>query len=274
MTEQTQQHPIEVWLRGNKSTFELALANKDLTFDPFMAAVIQDCIRTPKLLQVARANPNSLKEALLACANAGLLPGSAYDQFYLVPFGNRIQGITGYKGMCDVAYRHPRVHSVEAFVVYEDETFRFEPGRGELTHLWNPEGDRSDGKIVAAYARATLTDPKGQHVVDKPVYWVMTRKEIDTLMRRSQAYRNAERKGKDSPWHTDYPKMARKTVLRALMNGGAVPRHHTLAPLLIAEADMDAAPPAAQPDEPQPDTRTDQLKQKLGVEIPDEQESE
>jgi phage RecT family recombinase len=203
-----------------------------LNFEPFVAAVKQDVLNNPKLAEAFRADPGSAINAMLMAAQMKLVPGSAYEYIYMIPRRNKqkghleVQPMLSYKGMCELAQRHPRVHKVEAFCVYEGEHFRFFPGEGRIEHEWSLEVDRSDDKLIAAYARIVITDPSGQHpIMQDPVVWVMSRKEIEKCRSRSDAWKNAEAKGwTSSPWHTDFPMMARKTVLRAALTKGSVPK--------------------------------------------------
>jgi len=219
-----------------KGDFEKALnyemVSGHLAFEPFMAAVKQDVLSSPKLAQAFEQSPGSAINALLMAAQCKLLPGGSYDLFYLIPRWNKktrcteVQPMISYKGMCELAQRHPRVHKIEAFLVYKGEHFRFLPGEGRVEHEFGLDVDRSDDNLVAAYARVVITDPSGQHPVhDDPVVWVMSRDELLKSRGRSDAWKNAESKGwNSSPWHTDFAMMCRKTVIRAVLTKGSVPR--------------------------------------------------
>lgn len=226
--------------------------NQRIEWNVFTSAVQGDLLRNPKLLEAAAASPSSVLECLLMSATLGLLPGAAYEQFYMVPFKVKgqptVKPIIGYKGLCRVAQRHPRVHSVEAFLVYEGEPCEIDVGEGIVRHRRQFGVDRSDDKILGAYSVIRITAPETHHVVDKPLIWAMDRSEIDAIRNRSQSYRNAEKDWghgpkRDSPWHTDYSKMARKTVLRAHLNGGSVPVDLQLAPMLQREAELETVQP-------------------------------
>ena len=53
----------------------------------------------------------------------------------------------------------------------------------------------------------------------------MSRSELEKSRSRSDAWKNAESKGwNSSPWHTDFAMMCRKTVLRAVLTKGSVPK--------------------------------------------------
>lgn len=230
-------------IEAKRQTFEGALVNKPVAFDAWKAAVLAEGVRNPEIMEAAIQSPASVIDCLAACANAGLLPGRAFDQFYLIPRNNRKLGckeltfIIGYKGMCDMAYRHERVHSMEAFVVYEGEEFDFNPSTGTVKHVWNPNVDRSDNKIIAAYSVVRLTTPDGAHVDARPLVWAMTIKEILAVRARSNAFQRG-----GGPWQTDFAKMVRKTVMRSHFNGGSIPRRSELVSLMSREDDLDSAP--------------------------------
>jgi phage RecT family recombinase len=257
---------------------QAALQNSPVSLQPFIVAAKADLARDEKLMKAASEDPRSMQTALLVAANAGLLPGAAHDQFYLIPRydgrakRNVVTYITGYKGLCDVAYRHPRVHLVDAFLVYEGEDFDWSPGHPPK-HTYRYDIDRDDKNIKLAYAIAYLTAPRSQNVVEIPAVHPMTRKQIDAIMKRSSAYQNAEKYGrKSSPWHTDYGKMARKTPLRALLNSGSVPRQNELIELLARDTEaeiVDYPDPKSDADDAFDLTRTEEIKQKIKVDFPD-----
>lgn len=276
------QNPVEALVLNYRQRFEGALVDKGVKFDPFLAAVLTDCVRQPKLAKAATENPGSLLECLMVCANAGLLPGSAHQLFYLIPrdMSVKVKGewtkrltctfIIDYRGLMTMAQRHPRVHSVEAFLVYEGEPFDFDPGNGTVLHKWRGDVSRKDENIVAAWAKATLMTPNGMHVADKPIAWAMTMDELLAVRNSSDAFIYAEGKKKDSAWHTAFPMMARKTVLRSLLSHGSVPRQYEMAPTLAAEREVEErfiraeiadAPPNALAE---PQTLTEELNIKLG----------
>jgi len=244
-----------------------------MAFEPFASAVVADVLRDKAigkgtLEKAIVASPETAFEALTRAAQFKLLPGSAYRKFFLIPRTRRgrleVNGQIGYMGLCDVTTRHPRVHSVEAFLVYEGEEFDFNPGTGKLHHRWNPRVDRSDDAMIAGYAKVIITEPQGvTPVLDAPLYWPMTRDDI--LKRRdcSDAYRYAEKGAKDSPWHLWFAEMARKTVLIGGLNHGSVPMDMGVGGLITAEIEQDVIRPAA----PQPKpSRGSEIREALGME--------
>lgn len=198
-------------------------------FQPWLASVYNDFQREPKLCQAAAQAPETVWECLMVAASCRLMPGAAAGSFYLIPRWNGKEQrmtctfIVGYKGLAELAYRHPRVHKAEAFVVYKGEDFDFNPGEDKLVHRWRMDVERTDENIVAAYSKVTLTIPNGSHLDPTPLVRVMTRAEIEAIRKRSAAARSGF-----SPWTTDYAAMARKTPMRSHFNGGSVPRSTSL----------------------------------------------
>lgn len=203
-----------------------------LTFQSFAASVSLEVSTNPRLVEAMNANPASMMKALSLAAQCKLLVGSAYHLFYLIPRWNgrekrlEVSPLIGYKGLSEMAQRHPRVHKVDANLVFEGEEFDYDAGAGKLTHKVNLMGDRSEEKCIGGYARVVITEPNSTRPVsDDPVIHPMSRGQIIAVRARSDAWVRAEKSGKrNSPWHTDWMPMWRKTLLRAVLNGGSVPR--------------------------------------------------
>lgn len=211
-------------------------------YGAWMGAVAADFGKQPKLVECALQAPESVWECLGVAANSGLLPGSAYGQFYLIPRWNgrnqrmECTYIIGYRGMSELAMRHPRVHKCEAFVVYKGEPFEFHPGSGKLVHQCLPV-NHSDENVVAAYSRVVLTVGEGGTVTDpEPLVWVMWRDDLLKTRDRSdgwKAFKNG--KTKDTPWASDFAAMCRKTAMRRHFSGGSIPRSNDLLMAVASE---------------------------------------
>jgi len=232
---------VSAWLTERTQHFEDLLVGKGIQARTFIAAVASDAMREPRLAEAIRQSPETLLEQLSVCAGAGLLPGSAYGQFYLIPRWaskrNRIEvtSITGYKGLSDMAYRHARVFSVTSNVVFEGEQFEFDPGEQRIVHKWNPDVPREKLEHVhAAYARVELCTPEGQHAGGKPIIRVCSKKEILAAMAQSETGRRGY-----GPW-IDHPiPMAMKTPLRRLLGSGQVPRQNDLIVMMAHDSQGD-----------------------------------
>lgn len=159
--------------------------------------------RDDNLRRVAERNPASLLSALLECARKGLEPGT--EEFYLVPFGNEVTGITGYQGEVELIYRAGAVASVKAEVVRAHDTFTYDPARDDRpdhkVHDWF--GDR--GELIGVYAYAVMKDGSTSKVI------VLGKPYIDKVKTMSRGSDKAS-----SPWQKWEEAMWLKTAVHQL----------------------------------------------------------
>lgn len=183
-----------------KNQIALALP-KHMTADRLARIALTEIRKTPKLAQCDQA---SFLGAVMQCAQLGLEPGGALGHAYLIPFGNQVQFIVGYRGMIDLARRSGQIVSIEAREVYEADKFKVRFGLDpDLQH--EPAWEQADrGKLRAVYAVAKLKDGGVQ-------FEVMSKAEIDKIRAQSKAGASSS-----SPWTTHYNEMAKKTVIRRL----------------------------------------------------------
>lgn len=189
---------IRAMLQQSKQQIALALP-KHLSADRMLRISMTSIRRTPQLMT---CTPQSLLGAVIQAAQLGLEPDGVLGMAYLVPFKDECQLIIGYKGLIDLARRSGQLSTIFARVVYSQDVFEYAYGLNDrLEHI--PSNKSVDpGEITAAYAVAKLKDGATQ-------FEVMTRPEIDAIRKRSKA-------GESGPWVTDFPEMAKKTVLRRL----------------------------------------------------------
>jgi recombination protein RecT len=157
--------------------------------------------RDRNLMQVATRNPDSLMNALLECARLGHEP--ATESYYLVPFGNEVQGIEGYRGVVERIYRAGAVKAVKAEVVHANDHFEYDPDMERPIHKVSWFAER--GEVIGAYAYGIFQDGSTSRVV------VIDRPYIDKVRKES--------KGSDkpsSPWVKWFDQMVLKTVARRL----------------------------------------------------------
>lgn len=157
--------------------------------------------RDQNLARAAQKNPGSLMAALLEAARLGHEPGT--QSFYLVPYGDEVQGIEGYRGVVERIYRAGAVASVKAEVVREHDTFDYDPSMDKPLHKVDWFGDR--GPIVGAYSYAVMKDGSTSRVV------VINRAYIDKVKKES---RGSDRPS--SPWVKWEEAMVLKTVAHRL----------------------------------------------------------
>lgn len=147
-----------------------------------------------------RCRPESLLGALMTSAQLGLEPGPL-GEAYLVPFGDQVTFIPGYRGLIKLAWQSGQLRHISAHIVYTNDTFDYALGL-EPTLLHRPaRGDRGDA--IYAYAVAQLLNGGTEFVV-------LTIGEVEALRARSRA-------AQKGPWVTDWDAMARKTAVRQLI---------------------------------------------------------
>ncbi|WP_127945237.1 recombination protein RecT [Rhodococcus spongiicola] len=144
-------------------------------------------------------DPQSFLGALMTAAQVGLEPGPL-GEAYLVPFGNTVTFVPGYRGLVKLAWQSGQLDSIAAHVVYENDEFDFAYGLApSLTH--KPAlADR--GRVVAAYAVATFKHGGN-------AFEIMSVDDIEAIRKRSKS-------ANSGPWKSDWEQMARKTVLKRL----------------------------------------------------------
>lgn len=166
--------------------------------------------KTPRLAECSKA---SFYGSLMTCAQVGMVPGPL-GHVFLIP--RKVKGVMtccfefGYKGLLDLARRSGEISTISAQCVYEGERVNVDLGNSTVEHIYDHTIKRTDPtKIMYVYAIAKLKD--GSQALE-----VMDRDEINAVMQRAQAR-------EDGPWKTDWPMMARKTVLKRLCTKGQIP---------------------------------------------------
>ncbi|QFR56268.1 recombinase [Bacillus phage 000TH010] len=178
-----------------------------------LSRIAMNVIRTnPKLLECETA---SLMGAVLESAKLGVEPG-ILGQAYILPYTNykkktvEAQFILGYKGLLDLVRRSGHVSTISAQTVYRNDTFEYEYGLDDkLVHKPAPFGtDR--GEPVGYYAVAKMKDG-GYN------FLVMSKEDVEK--HRDAFSKSKNREGKVyGPWADHFDAMAKKTVLRQLIN--------------------------------------------------------
>jgi len=182
-------------IKRQRSEIEAALPNVGVTAERLTRIVMTQLRVNEKL---ANCTPQSLLGALMLTAQLGLEPGPL-GQAYLVPFGNEVQFIVGYKGLISLAYRSGGI-VISAYEICQNDLFKHDYGTGQVQHTFHLQKDR--GPLIGVWAKAVM--PSGQTSIR-----VMTKAEVEEHRARSRSKNNG-------PWVTDYDAMAKKTVIRAL----------------------------------------------------------
>jgi recombination protein RecT len=178
---------------------EMALPKVGITKERMLRLMFSSLVKTPKLMQ---CTPDSLYNSMIQVASLGLEPNTALGHAYLIPFGSSVQLIIGYKGYLTLARRSGELSSISSHVVREGDDFEFEYGTDE--HLKHKPARDNTSAIIYAYCVAKFKNGSS-------TFEVMTKADVDAIRARSKSAHNG-------PWVTDYEQMARKTVVRRLMN--------------------------------------------------------
>ncbi len=187
---------------------QMALAlPKHLTPDRLLRITMTAIQNTPRLLDCDRT---SLFAAVMTCAQLGLEPDGVLGQAYLVPYGNKVQFIPGYKGYLQLARNSGEISTIQSHEVCANDSFEYSFGINETLEHRPADGER--GAVKYFYAYALYKD--GGHIFE-----VMSRADVDAIRDNSDGYKAFKaKKIKSNPWHSSYVQMGRKTAIRRLAN--------------------------------------------------------
>jgi len=176
---------------------------EQINADRFVRAAETAIGRDQKLLQCDR---KSLFEAIMISAECGLMPNGR--DAALVRFKNNVQFIPMFSGLLRLIRNTGEVKELVVEVVKDNDDFTYSMGDNPKIDHTPIMDDR--GETIAAYAILKTKDGGTYRAM-------MSRDEINKIRNASPGYRYAESKGqKNTPWHTSYDEMAKKTALRRL----------------------------------------------------------
>ena len=183
-----------------------------MTPERFTRIVLSALSTNPKLGQTT---PQSFLAAMMTAAQLGMEPNTPLGQAYLIPFYNNkthcseCQFQLGYKGLIDLAYRSGEVSIIQAQVVYEHDSFNYSFGLEPVLKHIPAASDRGESTYVYAMFRTK----EGGFGFD-----VMS---MDAVRTFAQQYSKSFSSG---PWQTNFEEMAKKTVLKKVLNRPLSPR--------------------------------------------------
>ena len=163
----------------------------------------------------------SLCAAIAEAGQAGLEIGGIRDLCYLVPYKAKCQLIVGYKGLLELCHRSGQIKSISANLVHEGDRFRIIGGTEEsIEHEPSTGESRGKAPVTHVYAIFRFINGGAQHEC-----W--TAAEInDHKEQNSPGWKTT-----DSPWQKHWGIMAKKTVIRSMINRGLIPMAVELATL-------------------------------------------
>lgn len=195
--------PVQV-VQANVTKYATALFDKEraVEFSTRVALMARD---NPKILDALRKNPDAFLSAYMASVSLNLMPNTPAQEAHIIPYGDKVQFQTGYKGLLKLARRSGEIKMISAELVFDGDQFHAEFGTNRhIEHIPNFDIDRTDySKVTHAYAAALLTN-------GETVFTVMSKTELDKVQSTVKA------QSTDTPWKQWPERMARKTVLKRL----------------------------------------------------------
>lgn len=168
---------------------------------------LQHLANNDYLMQQAKNNPNSFKDALLNVASIGISLNPALKLAYLVPRNGRVVLDLSYLGLIKIAVKSNNIKMVQTKIVYENDEYINQGFNKEVIHKYNTFS-KNRGEAVGVYCIAKTND--GDYLVEE-----MSREDIYNIRARSIAYQAYLKDNKKlCPWVTDEFEMWRKTVVR------------------------------------------------------------
>jgi recombination protein RecT len=209
-----EQHPIIKAIQQRLPAIARVLPR---SMDPerFQGIVLHALIQNPELLE---CTPASILDSVLQAAREGLEPTGGIGGAWLVGFNTntgtrenprwekRAQLIRDYRGLSRMAIRSGAASKIAAHPVRDGDFFEYELGTDPKIVHRPLIGNNAEAHTF--YAIAWLPDGAQQAEV-------MTRAQVEHIRGKSKSW-NAERPS--GPWHTDFDQMARKTVIKRLVN--------------------------------------------------------
>ncbi len=173
----------------------------------FISSVIS-VSQNNKLLR--NAEPMSILSSAMVAATLDLPVVPTLGMAYLVPYKGVCSFQIGYKGILELAMRSGEFRNIIDEVVYDGQLVKKNKFTGE--YVFDEDSikldDKGEAKPIGVMARFDLING-----YSKTIFWSL--EEIEAHAKRfSQAYRS----GYDSPWKSDFWQMAKKTVLKSLLN--------------------------------------------------------
>lgn len=172
-----------------------------LEYDQEKIFALQGLMRNEYAMQVANANPLSVRLAMLNLAATGLTLNPAFGYAYLVPRDGGILLDISYRGLLKIATDSGAIAWARAECVYQADSFEYMGPAAMPKHKTNPFVAR--GEIVGAYCIAKTST--GDVLTD-----VMDREELEKIRAKSDLFARK----KSGPWVEWFSEMCCKAVIK------------------------------------------------------------
>lgn len=198
-------NPYDIVKNSGDDFIKLAEGHKAVTFARECEFALQALQNNTFLYSVAERNPQSLKDAILNVASAGITLNPVFKHAYLVPRDGKICLDVSYQGLIKLACEGDAIAWVQSYVVHKGDSFNYRVGE-RPEHNFNPFGER--GERVGAYCICKLKN--GDFLVE-----IMNLEQIHQVRSASQSYKAFESgKSNQSPWVQYEDEMFKKTVVK------------------------------------------------------------
>lgn len=188
---------------------------------------------------LTECNPGDVFREVAKAAALGLVLDPQLGEAYLVTAWSKAGKVpqlrVGYRGLIKMARQSGEIANIYPSQVCRRDFFEVDEGTDRrIVH--KPDYTKPRGEPVCYYAVVAYRDGAAD-------FEVMSLEEIHAIRDRSDAWRAFQAgKIKSTPWSTDEGQMAKKTVLRRLLN--RVPQSPDLAEAIGIENHADFAPEA------------------------------
>lgn len=181
-----------------------AIADKEMNWLKEYNYAVQAMKKNDYMVTCARANPDSLKYAMINVAGVGLTLNPAQRLAYLVPRDNMICLDISYIGLLKLAVLDGGVLWGQAKAVRKNDLFQLRGFDKEPVHEYSPfDTIEKRGDIIGYYCVIKTSD--GSYLTN-----TMTHDECMKIRDRTQIWQ----KSKSGPWKTDEEQMCLKTVIK------------------------------------------------------------
>jgi recombination protein RecT len=196
---------------------------------------------------LASCNPGSLFYAIAEAMSNGLEIGGLRAEAYLVPYGDDVTMIPGYKGFISLVRRTETLESVSLELVHEGDEFAFNLGDDPwIRHQPGDSVDRDSKPVTHVYAVFRFKGGAIQRNVWSAARINAHRDQYSEAYRRAERYiadcetrKKAIDERKLSPWHKAWGAMAKKTVVRDMIGRGLLPMRESYIELINRERMLD-----------------------------------
>jgi recombination protein RecT len=171
----------------------------------FISSLLTLWRNNPKL---QNCDPNSILGAAGLAASLHLSVSPSLGQAYIIPYKNQATFQIGVKGLVQLAHRSGKYTALNSGIVREGEIKGVDVITGDLIR-----GEKISDKVVGYVAFMRLVNG-----FEKALY--MTKDEMEHHAKRySQGYNyDLKERRQTSGWTTDFDGMAKKTVMKLLLN--------------------------------------------------------